>query len=51
MTFAGKRVLVVGLGESGRAAARFLTARGALVAATDNQPEEKLGAAAGGRGG
>ncbi|MEX2301904.1 MAG: UDP-N-acetylmuramoyl-L-alanine--D-glutamate ligase [Bryobacterales bacterium] len=47
MTFEGKRVLVVGLGESGRAAARFLTARGALVAATDNQPEEKLGAAAG----
>ena len=47
MTFEGKRVLVVGLGESGRAAARFLTARGAVVAATDNQPEEKLGAAAG----
>jgi UDP-N-acetylmuramoylalanine--D-glutamate ligase len=46
MTFEGKRVLVVGLGESGRAAARFLTTRGAIVTATDNQPEEKLGVTA-----
>ncbi len=46
MDFEGKRVLVVGLGESGRAAARFLAARGAVVSATDNQPEEKLDAAA-----
>jgi UDP-N-acetylmuramoylalanine--D-glutamate ligase len=36
----------VGLGESGRAAARFLTARGAVVTATDNQPPEKVGAVA-----
>jgi UDP-N-acetylmuramoylalanine--D-glutamate ligase len=39
-------VLVVGLGESGRAAARFFLARGAVVAATDSQPREKLVAAA-----
>jgi len=47
MNLEGKRVLVVGLGESGRAAARFLAARGAVVTATDNQPPEKVGAAAG----
>jgi UDP-N-acetylmuramoylalanine--D-glutamate ligase len=43
MNFQGKRVLVVGLGESGRAAARFVAARGAVVTATDNQTPEKLG--------
>jgi UDP-N-acetylmuramoylalanine--D-glutamate ligase len=46
INFQGKHVLVVGLGESGRAAARFLTARGAVVTATDSQPPEKVGAAA-----
>jgi UDP-N-acetylmuramoylalanine--D-glutamate ligase len=46
MNLRNKRVLVVGLGESGRAAARFLTARGAVVTATDSQPPEKLGSVA-----
>ncbi len=41
-----KRALVVGLGRSGEAAARFLATRGAQVTATDSLPEEKLGAAA-----
>ncbi|HLF24334.1 MAG TPA: UDP-N-acetylmuramoyl-L-alanine--D-glutamate ligase, partial [Burkholderiales bacterium] len=45
MIFDRKRVLVVGLGESGRAAARFLTARGALVTATDNRAPQELGTA------
>lgn len=38
----GRRVLVVGLGRSGRAAARHLLAEGAEVAATDNAPLESL---------
>ncbi len=42
MTFDGKRVLIVGLGESGRAAAHFFAARGAVTTATDRQPEERL---------
>ncbi len=44
--FHGLRVLVVGLGESGRAAARFFVARGAVVTATDSQSPEKVGAVA-----
>ena len=40
-----RRALVVGLGRSGEAAARFLAARGAQVTATDSKPAEKLGAA------
>ena len=42
MRFEGKRVLIVGLGESGKAAARFLGRRGAIVSATDAQPAGKL---------
>jgi UDP-N-acetylmuramoylalanine--D-glutamate ligase len=42
----GKKILVVGLGRSGVAAAEFLQARGALVTANDAQAEEKLAAAA-----
>lgn len=38
----GTRALVVGLGRSGRAAARFLLARGAKVTATDAQNEAAL---------
>ncbi len=33
-----KRALVVGLGRSGEAAARFLATRGAQVTATDSLP-------------
>jgi UDP-N-acetylmuramoylalanine--D-glutamate ligase len=42
----GKKILVVGLGRSGVAAAEFLRARGARVTANDAQAEEKLTAAA-----
>ena len=42
-----KRALVVGLGASGEAAARFLAARGAVVAATDAKAESELGEVAG----
>ncbi len=37
------RALVVGLGRSGEAAARFLTAKGATVSATDAKTEAQLG--------
>ena len=40
----GKKVLVVGLGRSGLAAARLCAARGAQVTVTDQQPAEALGA-------
>ncbi|MBI2982491.1 MAG: UDP-N-acetylmuramoyl-L-alanine--D-glutamate ligase [Deltaproteobacteria bacterium] len=43
MRLKGKNVLVVGLGRSGRAAARFLLDRGAHVAVTDQKSEEQLG--------
>jgi UDP-N-acetylmuramoylalanine--D-glutamate ligase len=39
---AGKRVLVLGLGMSGRSAARFLAERGAHVVAADERPAAKL---------
>lgn len=42
----GQRVLAVGLARTGVATALFCAARGARVAATDNQPEEKLAPAA-----
>jgi UDP-N-acetylmuramoylalanine--D-glutamate ligase len=45
MEVAGKRVLVVGLGKSGVAAARFLAARGARVTVSDSRPEAELGQA------
>ena len=44
MTYEGKRALVVGLGESGKAAARFLVARGALVTLNDSRGEDVLAA-------
>jgi UDP-N-acetylmuramoylalanine--D-glutamate ligase len=40
---ANKRVLVVGLGTSGVAAALFLQARGAHVTVSDAKPQEQLG--------
>ncbi len=42
MQLKGKNVLVVGLGESGKAAVRFLISRGAHVAVTDQKGEENL---------
>jgi UDP-N-acetylmuramoylalanine--D-glutamate ligase len=42
---AGKRVLVVGLGRSGVAAARLCAARGAIVTVTDAKDEAALGPA------
>jgi UDP-N-acetylmuramoylalanine--D-glutamate ligase len=41
----GKRVLVVGLARTGIATARFCANLGASVTATDDLPEERLGAA------
>ncbi|MCG5053880.1 MAG: UDP-N-acetylmuramoyl-L-alanine--D-glutamate ligase [Myxococcales bacterium] len=41
----GKRVLVVGLGRSGQAAARLCAARGARVTVTDKQPAAALAGA------
>jgi UDP-N-acetylmuramoylalanine--D-glutamate ligase len=41
-----KRVLVVGLGRSGTAAARLCASRGARVTVTDRRPAGELGAAA-----
>jgi UDP-N-acetylmuramoylalanine--D-glutamate ligase len=41
----GKRVLVVGLGRSGTAAARVCAARGAQVTVTDRRPAEELAGA------
>jgi UDP-N-acetylmuramoylalanine--D-glutamate ligase len=46
MTFAGKRVLLVGLGESGKAAARFFAARKAIVSVNDSGSQEKFQAVA-----
>lgn len=43
MKWEGKRVLVVGLGESGKAAARYAAARGARVSATDRRSLSELG--------
>ncbi len=45
MNVKGKHALVVGLGRSGLAAARFLAAGGAVVAAADSRPAEALGEA------
>ena len=44
LDFRGKRVLIVGLARSGRAAARFLRLRGALVTLTDSRPAAEFGA-------
>jgi UDP-N-acetylmuramoylalanine--D-glutamate ligase len=45
MELAGKRVVVVGMAQTGIALARFCAKRGASVIATDNRPADKLGAA------
>ena len=42
MELAGKRVVVVGLGKSGVAAAKLCLARGAHVVGTDSAPPEKV---------
>src|SRR5207248_6551350 len=42
MDLEGKRVLVVGLGKSGIAAALFLHARGARVTVSDTKSEDEL---------
>ena len=42
MELKGKRVMVVGLGVSGRAAARFLSARGASLLLTDKKTDLEL---------
>jgi UDP-N-acetylmuramoylalanine--D-glutamate ligase len=47
ISLAGKRVVVVGLGASGVAAARLCARRGARVVATDRKTREALGDAAG----
>ncbi len=44
MELAGQRVLILGLGISGRSAADFCAARGAEVLAADEAPGEKLAA-------
>jgi len=41
MDLAGKKVLIIGAARSGIAAARFLTARGAIVALNDQKPLDK----------
>lgn len=46
MIWQGKQVLVVGLGKSGLAAARFLLRRGARVALTDRRSADELADAA-----
>ena len=42
MRYEGRAALIVGLGESGKAAARFLADRGARVAVTDTHDEQQL---------
>ena len=42
MRYEGREALIVGLGESGKAAARFLHTRGARIAVTDMRSEEQL---------
>lgn len=46
MEFGGKKVLIVGLGRSGLAAAMFLKRRGAVLTITDTASETQLGDAA-----
>ncbi len=42
MVLSGRRVLVLGLGVSGRSAARFCAERGATVVAADERPAREL---------
>src|ERR1044071_7066972 len=44
MNVSGKKILIVGAARSGIACARFLTARGAIVALNDAKPFEKWSA-------
>ena len=46
MDLAGKKVLIIGAARSGIAAAKFLTARGAVVALNDQKPLDKWSEAA-----
>ncbi|MCA1849854.1 MAG: UDP-N-acetylmuramoyl-L-alanine--D-glutamate ligase, partial [Acidobacteria bacterium] len=46
MEVGGKKVLVIGAARSGIAAARFLAARGAIVALNDRKPLEEWSAEA-----
>ena len=43
MDVAGKRVLIIGAARSGVACAKFLAARGAVVALNDQKPFEEWG--------
>ena len=45
MKYDGRAALIVGLGESGKAAARFLASRGARIAITDSRTQDQLAAA------
>ncbi len=42
MELSGKRILVIGLGKTGIASARFLAGKGANVAVTDEKPQTEL---------
>ncbi|HQG13203.1 MAG TPA: UDP-N-acetylmuramoyl-L-alanine--D-glutamate ligase [bacterium] len=42
MNFRGKKIVVVGLGKSGIAAARFLAREGAVVTALDSKPQAEM---------
>lgn len=46
MEIAGKRIVIVGLAKTGRAAARFLLERGARVTVSERKAEAELGPAA-----
>ena len=46
MDIAGKKILIVGLAKTGRAAARFLLERGARVTISERKREDELGPAA-----
>ncbi len=46
MLFEGKKALVVGLARSGKAAARLLSSRGAIVSVNDAKPEDQIGSQA-----
>jgi UDP-N-acetylmuramoylalanine--D-glutamate ligase len=43
MNFNGKKIVVIGMGKTGIATARFLASQGAKVAATDEKPPGKWG--------
>ncbi|OGP91173.1 MAG: UDP-N-acetylmuramoylalanine--D-glutamate ligase [Deltaproteobacteria bacterium RBG_19FT_COMBO_43_11] len=43
MNFNGKKIVVIGMGKTGIATARFLASKGAKVAATDEKPADKWG--------